>query len=618
MRLHRLHIEGFGMFDTPQEVEFDPYGLTVVYGDNEVGKTTIKDAICATLFGFKTNKEKNLYQPWSPSAHFETALLLSSKGDMYSISRDFTTDTVTIHRVSEPEKIIFQGCIKPRGRGIDYELYSDFLQEIIGFSTLDIFQLTTLVEQMGMKTEISQEIRQLISGAEKTDYIQIAHNLESQLKDLTKSFPGSKLIGKRKIEEIEERISILSRAIGDAHDRVIEVGHCQSEIKKTETQLQNLQKNYDTEREGLEALQKYIQNERDLLNAQKELRIFEKELQTFSNLKKSIDAMSHESHLTYWMVTAAIFVATVAVSSAVWILFNILSLTIIILISGIVLGVISYFLSVSARLSSKVSRLREVSIHSSDAEEMKTEYKRLQEEILYADSLKQALLSEYPSFAQAGLTALTEFQGNVRQKMKDLEEKIRKKEEELLTLNVTLERCRQDVTECTSMEEERAALQERLMYLKRKKKALIVALSVLQECSEEYQHKYIDKLEDLLSRSFRKITNEKYDRVTLEKNTLEPLLCAHINPRIRKESLSVGAQEQLYFAMRLSVAYLLSQNIALPFLLDDPFVHYDRRRLENARFILSRVKQNNQIILFAHDPLYTEWTNTVINLNEWG
>ncbi len=618
MRLHRLHIEGFGMFDTPQEVEFDPYGLTVVYGDNEVGKTTIKDAICATLFGFKTNKEKTLYQPWSPSAHFKTALLLSSKGDTYSISRDFTTDTVTVHRVSEPEKIIFQGCLKPQGRGIDHELYSDFLQEIIGFSTLDIFQLTTLVEQMGMKTEISQEIRQLISGSEKTDYIQIAHNLESQLKDLTKNFPGSKLIGKRKIEEIEEKISIFSRKIGDAQNYVMEMGRCQSEIKKTEKKLHDLRNTYDTEREGLEALQKYIQNERDISNAQKELGIFEKELQTFSNLKKSIDAVSHESHLTYWMVTAAIFVAAAAVSSAAWILLRILSLTVVILISGIVLGVISYFLSVRARLSSKITQLREVSINSSNPEEMKAEYKRLQEEILYADSLKQALLSEYPSFAQADLAALTEFQGNAHQKMKDLEEKIRKKEEELLTLNVTLERCRQDATEFASMEEERAVLQERLAYLKRKKKALIVALSVLRECSEEYQYKYIDNLEDLLSRSFRRITNEKYDHVTLEKNTLEPLLCAQINPKIKKESLSVGAQEQLYFAMRLSVAYLLSQSTALPFLLDDPFVHYDRRRLENVRYILSRVKQTNQVILFAHDPSYTEWTNTVINLNERG
>lgn len=615
MRLHKLFIEGFGMFDTPQEFEFDPYGLTVVYGDNEVGKTTIKDALCATLFGFKTNKEKNKYQPWSPSAHFKAALLLSSEEDMYSISRDFATDTVTVHRISEPEEIIFHGCMKPRGRGIEYELYADFLQEIIGFSTLDIFRLTTLVEQRGMKTEISQEIRQLISGTEKTDYIQIAQNLESHLKDLTKNFPGSKLIGKRKIERIEERISILSKALGEAQDRVVEAGHCQSEIKKGKTQLQNLQKDYDTKRESLEALQKHIQNERDLLNAQKELRIIEKELKTFNNLKKSIDAMSHESPLAYWMVTAAVFVATFAVSSVAWILFKTLSLTLIILISGVVLGVISYFLSVRARLSSEVSQLREVSIHSSDAEEIKTEYKRLQEEILYFDSLKQALLSEYPSFAQADLHALTEFQGDVRQKMRDLEEKIRKKEEDVLTLNITLERCRHDVTEFTSVEEERAALQERLVYLKRKKEALIVALSVLQECIEEYQYTYIDELGDLLSRSFRKITNEKYDHVAVEKNTLEPLLSARANPHIRKESLSVGAQEQLYFAMRLSMAYLLSQSVSLPFLLDDPFVHYDGKRLENVRFILSRVKQTNQVILFAHDPLYKEWGSTVIDLN---
>ena len=78
----------------------------------------------------------------------------------------------------------------------------------------------------------------------------------------------------------------------------------------------------------------------------------------------------------------------------------------------------------------------------------------------------------------------------------------------------------------------------------------------------------------------------------------------------------MGAQEQLYFAMRLSMAYLLSRNIQLPFLLDDPFVNYDEKRLENVQFILSNVKKTNQIILFVHDPHYKVWSNTVIDLNE--
>jgi uncharacterized protein YhaN len=86
--------------------------------------------------------------------------------------------------------------------------------------------------------------------------------------------------------------------------------------------------------------------------------------------------------------------------------------------------------------------------------------------------------------------------------------------------------------------------------------------------------------------------------------------------RTPKENLSIGALEQLYFAMRLSMAYLISQNIRLPFLLDDSFVSYDYNRLQNIKYILSRVKRTNQIILFVHDSSYKEWADHVIDLNE--
>ena len=123
-------------------------------------------------------------------------------------------------------------------------------------------------------------------------------------------------------------------------------------------------------------------------------------------------------------------------------------------------------------------------------------------------------------------------------------------------------------------------------------------------------------LEEILSRSFSKITNNVYTKCTLERPSLEPVLSSVQRDAIKKENLSVGAQEQLYFAMRLSMAYLLSRNIQLPFLLDDPFVNYDKKRLENVQFILSNVKKTNQIILFVHDPHYKVWSNTVIDLNE--
>lgn len=615
MRLHNLNIEGFGMFNTPQKFEFDPCGLTVVYGDNEMGKSTIRDAICATIFGFETVKEKNRYTPWYPS-EFAASVTFSSEGKQYCIHRDFETDKVSVYQCDHQEEIIFQGCPNPRGRSLEYEQYCDFLRKAVGFSTPDIFRLTTLVEQMRTKTGISQEIRQLISGAEEADYVQIVESLKSELKGLTRNFPGSTRRKKGKIEEIGERINELSTAIDDAYDLVKAAGHYQAEIEDVKTQLHCSTNEYKTKQKSLESLESYIKIEDDIKTAQRRLEVFGKQvetLQTLQNFQKSIDSVTTESGLLQKIPLAVVMLTAVGAGVS-WVVSRDLLLVISILGMGIVAFVILYFLSVRNVLSSGISRLKEASIHPENIEKIKDERDQLQKEILRLSPMKSALLSEYPSFAKADFDELTAFQEEIHMKMGILQEEIQNKEGHLDYLNQTLKDTQKHATEFHLLQEERAALQKQLTSLKKKKEALIIALSVLKECIREYQYRYIGILEDLLSRSFARITHGKYS-VALERATLEPVLSAGSQSKIKKESLSVGAQEQLYFAMRLSMAYLLSKNILLPFLLDDPFVHYDAKRLENVRFILSNVKKTNQIILFVHDPSYMEWSSTVINLN---
>ncbi|MBU7046726.1 MAG: AAA family ATPase [Theionarchaea archaeon] len=610
MRLHELHIEGFSKFKEKQ-FQFDPYGLTVVYGDNEMGKTTIKDAICAVIFGFETAEERNLHKPWYSDV-FSASVTISSKGNVYCIKRDFDSDLVSIYSMTE-NALIFKGCANPRGKSADLEVYSDFLNEHMGFSTPDIFRLTTLVNQMNTKTEISQKIRQLLSGAEEADYIKIVEDMEAELSELTRDFPGSNLRKKRKIEEIKERIEELSRGITDSQEVVQAFGQNQSEMEKVTRELEELKNNHEAKKKSLEALKKYIQVENDLETAQRRLDVFGKEVKLLQDMRENLSVPGKPLYI--WIPLIIIILACV-LALVSWVSSHNLVIVMLMTVSGMIAAAASYFFTMKSTLSSEISQLKKASIHPDDMGKMEDEISQLQKEMLRLDSLKGALLSEYPLFALNNLDKLITYQEKWHRDIEALQEEIWSKENALHNLERTSEDMQEKSADSYSLQEERTLLQEELVLLTKRKEALITALSVLKECIQEYQNTYIDELEDLISRSFKKITHETYEHVILKRPMLEPILYSKSKSDIRKESLSVGAQEQLYFAMRLSTAYLLSRNIELPFLLDDPFVNYDRKRLENARSILSYVQRTNQVILFVHDVFYKEWATAIIDLNE--
>ena len=59
----------------------------------------------------------------------------------------------------------------------------------------------------------------------------------------------------------------------------------------------------------------------------------------------------------------------------------------------------------------------------------------------------------------------------------------------------------------------------------------------------------------------------------------------------------MGTLEQIYFAVRMSMGEILSQEEPMPFLLDETFGMYDELRLKQVLQWLA--KQKNQIILFT-------------------
>lgn len=147
---------------------------------------------------------------------------------------------------------------------------------------------------------------------------------------------------------------------------------------------------------------------------------------------------------------------------------------------------------------------------------------------------------------------------------------------------------------------------ERLETLERTRRAYILAVNTLRSAVREYQEKHVDRLSRNISLYYEKITHGSHSRIALTED-FTPVLGDSDGEG--EGNLSCGAREQLYFSVRLALLAEINNLTALPLLLDDPFVNFDKERLKVVKDILYSIHRENQIILFTHFRSYLEWEN---------
>lgn len=98
----------------------------------------------------------------------------------------------------------------------------------------------------------------------------------------------------------------------------------------------------------------------------------------------------------------------------------------------------------------------------------------------------------------------------------------------------------------------------------------------------------------------------------------EVLLDEQFNVQLREDGkhlsvaqLSQGARDQLYLALRLAVSDLLSDEVQLPFIFDDPFLNWDEARMAKMQQTLQALPAGRQVLLFSHRQDFASWGTPV-------
>ncbi|MFQ5598993.1 MAG: AAA family ATPase [Candidatus Krumholzibacteriia bacterium] len=142
-------------------------------------------------------------------------------------------------------------------------------------------------------------------------------------------------------------------------------------------------------------------------------------------------------------------------------------------------------------------------------------------------------------------------------------------------------------------------VESRLAEARRRDAALELAADTLGQVASELHRHVAPRMNLRVGEIFARLSRGQHTEVRLDED---------LTLRVRMdggavhgtESLSGGAADQLYFALRVTAGEQLAQGgERLPLLLDDPFVQYDPERLRAALDLVAELTQEHQVFLFT-------------------
>ena len=134
----------------------------------------------------------------------------------------------------------------------------------------------------------------------------------------------------------------------------------------------------------------------------------------------------------------------------------------------------------------------------------------------------------------------------------------------------------------------------------------------IKQTMEELKEKQLPSVIASAQSYFEKLTSGSY--IGLEMNA-EAYFEAVRKDGIRFHiaELSQATKEQAYIALRLSLALSMQKSHPFPIIMDDPFVHFDRRRLQQMVNLIAELEQEHQFIYFTcHEEMRHAWPDAQI------
>ena len=643
MILEKLYIDGFGKF-SDYSLNFSP-SIQILYGENEAGKSTIHAFIQAMLYGIPKGASKKevffQYRPFSKALGFGGSLTFSHQGKSYRVQRDF---------LQGGEAHI---TILPQGEKLSEG--ESFLQSVLSPFSLESFKNTVSIRQLKSSTEreMVYELQAMLSNFQESGNVELnpqaaldyleqeeAKLTEKMIPDATKRYSG--LLGEVKnthrslslLESEEAQFSEEKSLKGlDPKEAMIEATNREeTDGEESFEKNDSVAKNCILKEESLELRQKVAEIEetreewnrlsslleKEGLNNKEELLLEQEKMLQYLSHEQEEKELGKSSIFLYPLF--CFFALCFAVLTTLSFLYAYTSVALPrfpFFSMGFSAYLYPFFCAFLLFLLLALSQRR---IFTQQQRWVKQE-KREFEEILakrnistflqFQNSSKEELREEGSSYTQAKVlqyyNTLLEKWGKKEelekslalleesyQKEKNLwletsyKEKQKEQREELLRQYGILQN-KADLIRPSLEENEK---------LQEKREALLEAKERIRQIAGEIRKSFAFHLNEDCGKALSEITGGRYDSLWIDEQ-----LHIYVNAKegfFPLEQASTGTIDQLYLALRLSMALLLQRENRdlLPLLFDDSFAMYDEKRLAASIGYLKKAYPA-QILLFT-------------------
>ena len=621
MILEKLYIDGFGKF-SDYSLNFSP-SIQILYGENEAGKSTIHAFIQAMLYGIPKGASKKeiffQYRPFSKALGFGGSLTFSHQGKSYCVQRDFLQGGEAHITILPQGEKLFEG--------------ESFLQSVLSPFSLESFKNTVSIRQLKSSTEreMVYELQAMLSNFQESGNVELnpqaaldyleqeeARLREKMIPDATKRYSG--LLGE--VKNTHRSLSLLEAEEAQSSEEKSLKGSAPEEAMIEETdreetlELQRKVAKIEETREEWNRLSSLLEKE-GLSNKEELLLEQEKMLQYLSHEQEEKELGKSSIFLYPLFCFFALCFAVLTTLSFLYAYTSVALPRFPFFSMGFSAYLYPFFCAFLLFLLLALSQRR---IFTQQQRWVKQE-KREFEEILakrnistflqFQNSSKEELREEGSSYTQAKVlqyyNTLLEKWGEKEELEKSLallEESYQK--EKLLWLETSYKEKQKEQREellrqygilQNKADLIRPSLEENEK-LQEKREAILEAKERIRQIAGEIRKSFAFHLNEDCGKALSEITGGRYDSLWIDEQ-----LHIYVNAKegfFPLEQASTGTIDQLYLALRLSMALLLQKENRdlLPLLFDDSFAMYDEKRLAASIGYLKKAYPA-QILLFT-------------------
>jgi len=643
MILEKLYIDGFGKF-SDYSLNFSP-SIQILYGENEAGKSTIHAFIQAMLYGIPKGASKKevffQYRPFSKALGFGGSLTFSHQGKSYCVQRDFLQGGEAHITILPQGEKLFEG--------------ESFLQSVLSPFSLESFKNTVSIRQLKSSTEreMVYELQAMLSNFQESGNVELnpqaaldyleqeeARLREKMIPDATKRYSG--LLGEVKnthrslslLEAEEAQFSEEKSLKGlDPKEAMIEATNREeTDGKESFEKNGSVAKNCILKEESLELQQKVAEIEetreewnrlsslleKEGLNNKEELLLEQEKMLQYLSHEQEEKELGKSSIFLYPLF--CFFALCFAVLTTLSFLYAYTSVALPrfpFFSMGFSAYLYPFFCAFLLFLLLALSQRRIFTQQQRWVKQEKREFEEIRAKrnistfLQFQNSSKEELREEGSSYTQAKVlqyyNTLLEKWGEKEelekslalleesyQKEKNLwletsyKEKQKEQREELLRQYGILQN-KADLIRPSLEENEK---------LQEKREALLEAKERIRQIAGEIRKSFAFHLNEDCGKALSEITGGRYDSLWIDEQ-----LHIYVNAKegfFPLEQASTGTIDQLYLALRLSMALLLQRENRdlLPLLFDDSFAMYDEKRLAASIGYLKKAYPA-QILLFT-------------------